>query len=292
MLLALDIGNTNTVLGLYRMPAAADPAPPALLAHWRVTTTRHLTIDEVGIVLRDLFALRGLDLAQVSGVVVSSVVPPLDTTVRRAVELYCNVKPIFVEPGTRTGLPILTDNPAEVGADRIVNCIAAIELARSGALPPAGGHADQVTGADPPLIVVDFGTATTFDCISRRGEFVGGAIAPGLGISAEALFARTARLPRIDIRKPAKVVGTGTVDNIQIGLYYGYIGLVDGILERMIAEMGPDTRTIATGGLASLIAGGSRYISHVDEFLTLTGLRLVYERNQELRHPKPAKPRP
>jgi type III pantothenate kinase len=286
MLLAIDVGNTNTVLGLYRL--ATPQAPAALLADWRITTHRNPTIDELGILFRDLFALRSLDITQITGIVISSVVPPLDSTLRRAAEIYCGVKPLFVEPGTRTGLPIRTDNPAEVGADRIVNCVAAYEFFKDPAnfkdpLPPADSP-------HPPVIVVDFGTATTFDCVSSRGEFLGGAIAPGLGISADALFTRAARLPRIDIRKPAKVIGTGTVDNLQIGLYYGYIGLVDGILARMIAELGPDTRTIATGGLARLIAGGSKFIRQVDERLTLTGLRLIYERNLDhhdrVRHSK------
>ena len=292
MLLAIDVGNTNTVLGLYRLATPGDPAPASLIADWRVTTHRNPTIDEIGILFRDLFSLRSIDVAQVTGVAVSSVVPPLDSTLRRAIELYFHVKPLFVEPGVRTGLPILTDNPAEVGADRIVNCVAAIDLCKSLPSPktPAASTSAGPAHLEPTaIIVIDFGTATTFDVISPRGEFLGGAIAPGLGISAEALFSRAARLPRIDIRKPAKVIGTGTVDNLQIGLYYGYIGLVDGILERMIAELGPNTRTIATGGLARLIAGGSKYIAQVEEMLTLTGLRLIYERNQD-HHPRPPKP--
>ena len=294
MLLAIDVGNTNTVLGLYRLPTPGDPAPASLLADWRITTHRNPTVDEIGILFRDLFALRNIDIAQVTGIAISSVVPPLDSLLRRAVEIYFHVKPLFVEPGVRTGLPILTDNAAEVGADRIVNCVAAYERFKnpdsSSSSQPATGNLQPAT-CNPPVIVVDLGTATTFDAISPRGEFLGGAIAPGLGISADALFTRAARLPRVDIRKPAKVIGTGTVDNLQIGLYYGYIGLVDGILARMIEELGPTTRTIATGGLARLIAGGSKYIAQVDELLTLTGLRIIYERNQDREKTHPHHPK-
>jgi type III pantothenate kinase len=271
MLLAMDVGNTNTVIGLYRLAVEAAATPtvgPEMVANWRITTpSSKQTSDEFGILLRNLFALKGLDMGAVDGIAISSVVPPLDSTLRQVCEFYFHVKPVFIEPGVKTGIPVLTDNPAELGADRIVNCVAAFER--------FGG----------PCIVVDMGTATTFDVLSKKGEFLGGAIAPGLGISADALFSRAARLPRIDIKKPAKVIGTGTVDNIQIGLYYGYIGLVDGILERMIAEIGPETKTVATGGLARLIAGGSKYIGAVDEMLTLTGLRIIYERNLD-RHKK------
>lgn len=261
MLLAIDVGNSNTVFALYKLGSGGGAAE--LVADWRMTTPAGQTTDEFGSTLRSLFALRNLEMSVVDGIAVSSVVPPLDWMLRQVCELYFHVKPLFIEPGVKTGLPVLTDNPSEVGADRIVNCVAAFEK--------LGG----------PTIVVDMGTATTFDVISKKGEFIGGAIAPGLGISAEALFAKAARLPRIEIKRPAKVIGTGTVDNLQIGLYYGYIGLVDGILERMIAEMGPETRVIATGGLARLIASGSKYLKAVDDTLTLTGLRIVYERHLE-----------
>lgn len=259
MLLAIEVGNTNLVLGLYAPATEAEPA--TLLHSWRLATPLTQTADELRIAIHGLFALYSVDLKAVSGVAVSSVVPPVDSMLREVLESLFNVRPLFVEPGVKTGLPVLTDNPAEVGADRIVNSVAAFER--------YGG----------PCIVVDLGTATTFDAISARGEFLGGAIAPGLGISANALFDKAAKLARVNIRKPGKVIGTSTVDNIQIGLYYGYIGLVDGICERMVAELGPETKVIATGGFASMIAADSHYMKIVDPNLTLDGVRLIYERN-------------
>jgi type III pantothenate kinase len=260
MLLTLDVGNTNTVLGLYRL------ASDELVTHWRISTLRTQTADEYGVLFLNLFAMRKIEATEVDSVIISSVVPPLESTLRQVCERYFNLKPMFVEPGIKTGMPILVDNPAELGADRLVNGVAA--FARYGG----------------PCIVVDFGTATTFDVITAKGEYIGGVIAPGLAISAEALFARAARLSRVDVKKPAKVVGTNTVAHMQSGLYYGYIGLVDGILERILNETripdSPAPRIIATGGLARLVVDDSRFIETIDDMLTLDGLRLIYERNR------------
>jgi len=236
-----------------------------LAAHWRVTTHRTQTADEYGVLFVNLFNMRGLSVDQVKHIIISSVVPPVESTLRRVCENYFHLQPLFVEPGIKTGMPVLVDNPSELGADRLVNAIAAFER--------YGG----------PCIVVDFGTATTFDVISAKGEYLGGAISPGLGISADALFARAARLGRVDVRRPAKVIGTNTVTHLQSGLYYGYIGLVDGIIERMAAELGAQLKVIATGGLARTISADSRYIATIDDMLTLDGLRILFERNRSTR---------
>jgi type III pantothenate kinase len=258
MLLAIDVGNTNTVLGLYRF----EGDKPELAAHWRVTTHRSQTADEYGVLFVNLFEMNGFSTSQAHHIIISSVVPPVEGTLREVCENYFHTQPLFVEPGIKTGMPILQETPADLGADRLVNSIAAFER--------YGG----------PCIVVDFGTATTFDVISAKGEYLGGAIAPGLGLSAEALFSRAARLTRVDIKRPAKVIGTNTVTHLQSGLYFGYIGLVDGILERIIAELGAPARVIATGGLARQIAEDSRYIAEIDDMLTLDGLLILFERNR------------
>jgi len=281
MLLVIDVGNTNTVLGVFARVVKAHPGSDEatngaryerLVAQWRVATVLSHTVDEYGVLFRSLFSMDSLDASGIRGIVISSVVPPLDSTLRQVCERYFKLKPLFIEPGVKTGMPVHYENPAEVGADRIVNGVAAFEK--------YGG----------PCVVVDFGTATTFDCVSAKGEYMGGVICPGIGISADALFQRTARLPRVDIRKPVRVIGSTTVGSLQSGLYYGYLGLVDGILEELLSEMGRDSQVIATGGLASLIGTASKYIKHVDDYLTLEGLRIIWERNLAAKPGKAAKP--
>src|SRR5580704_7208201 len=272
MLLVLNVNNTNTVIAIY--PIHVDGRIGDLRATWRISTRHTQTADEYGILVQSLLQSKGVESSGVTGIVVASVVPPIDWILRVFCERYFHHKPLFIEPGVKTGLPILTDNPSEVGADRVANCV--------GAFQKYGG----------PCIVVDFGTATNFDVISKKGEFLGGAIAPGLNISAEALFARAARLPRVEIKRPAKIIGTNTVDNLQIGLFYGHIGLVDSILERMITELGKETKCVATGGLAHLIARESKFISEVNDTLTLEGLRLIYDRNRAARIASHSEPQP
>lgn len=251
-LLVIDLGNTNLVIGIYR--------GDELVSSWRLATARERTADEYGILARQLVgdALH----SSLEGAIIASVVPPLNGPMTLMVQKYFGVDALFVEPGVKTGIAIHVDNPLEVGADRIVNCAAAHH--------EYGG----------PTVIVDFGTATTFDVVTANAEFIGGVIAPGLNISAEALFARAARLPRVDIRRPESVIGTNTVVNMQSGIYFGYLGLVDGILARIRREVPDLRRVVATGGLATLFAEESEHIDEVNPELTLKGLKIIYDRNR------------
>lgn len=256
MLLAIDVGNTNIVIGVFRGET---------LSHsWRLTTIRERTSDELGILLTDLCNRYEIRQTDISGIVIASVVPPLTGTLIAMVSEYFGRVPLLFEPAVNAGIPVLIDNPAEVGADRVVNAIAA--------------HASYGNGI--PIIVIDFGTATTFDAVSAKGEYLGGVICPGPQVSADALVQRTAKLPRIDVRKPPRVIGTNTIGAMQSGLFWGYVDMVEGLVRRMKAELGGAATVIATGGLASVVAPESACIDHVDDELTLRGLRLVWERRQ------------
>jgi type III pantothenate kinase len=259
MLLAIDIGNTNIVIGVFE--------GQTLGRSWRLATMRERTADEMGLLVSELLERAGINPAAVDGVVMASVVPPLTASVIDMSERYLGTRPLNLEPGVNTGMPVLYDNPSEVGADRIVNSIAAFELY---------GRSRHM-----PLIVVDFGTATTFDAVSTAGEYLGGVICPGIQISADALFQRAAKLPRIEVRKPLHVIGKTTVTSMQSGLFFGYIGMIEGLVQRMRVDLGGKAFCLATGGLADVIAPETGAIEAVDRDLTLTGLRMVWERNQK-----------
>lgn len=253
MLLVIDVGNSNIVLGIYD--------ERTLLRHWRISTDKSRTSDEYGVLLNTLFSLEELSFSSIKSIIISSVVPPLTPVLEKLCRDFFGVNPMVVGSGVKTGMQIQYDNPCEVGADRIVNAVAGYEKHRCA------------------LVIVDFGTATTFDYVNGKGEYCGGAIAPGLAISAEALFQRASKLPRVDIARPQHVIAKNTVESMQSGMYFGYIGLVDGIVERIKAESMEQLKVIATGGLAILISSESKTIDEVDEFLTLDGLRILYELN-------------
>ncbi len=253
MLLVIDVGNSNTVLGVYRNAE--------LIRDWRIATDKDRTVDEYAMLFHNLFELAEMRFEQLSAVIISCVVPPMLNSLEALCRKYFKLSPLVVGPGVKTGMPIQYDNPKEVGADRIVNAVAAFDRWHCG------------------MIVVDFGTATTFDVVSASGEYQGGAIAPGVGISAEALFARASKLPRVEFVRPAQVVAKNTVSSMQSGIFYGYVGLVEGIVTRIRAEVGQPLKVIATGGLAAAIAEASDMIDSVEPFLTLEGLRILYQRN-------------
>lgn len=255
MLLALDAGNTNTTIGAFE--------GTELTTRWRLRTIHEQTADEWGVLMRNLFALASLDLSQVDGIMIASVVPPIDAALTAMAQRYFRTEPLFVTPDTDLGVRVLYDNPREVGADRVVNGVAAFHK--------YGG----------PCIVVDLGTTINFDVVSENGDYLGGMICPGIGMSIGGLFARTAKLPMVDFREPANLIGKNTIGSIQSGLYYGFAGLIDGILERTIFELGAGTKAIATGGQAHMIQPASKYLTGIDEDLTLEGLRILWERNRK-----------
>ncbi|MFQ5586294.1 MAG: type III pantothenate kinase [Thermodesulfobacteriota bacterium] len=254
MLLVIDIGNTSTVIGVYE--------GDRLLHHWRIGTREAKTADEYGVILMDLLHFAGADAGGIDGAIISSVVPPLTDTFHEMAERYFRVTPLTVGPGIKTGMPIMTDNPKEVGADRIVNGVAAFDRYKEA------------------VIVIDFGTAITFDYISPRGEYMGGVIAPGMDLSLDALFRRAAKLPRVELARPKRVVGRNTIESMQSGIFFGFRGLVDEVVRRMKGEVGGRPRVIATGGGASLLAGECETIDEYDGFLTLKGLMIIYRKNR------------